>query len=62
MFWILGILFSVGMLFLGGVERLENTFLGYVEFGQAGEKVSLIRMVVLFILGFSVFGFVAYVL
>lgn len=32
------------ILFLGGDDKLENTFLGYLEFGAAGEKAWSIRM------------------
>lgn len=31
------------MIFFRGAERLENTFLGYLEFGPGAEKASYIK-------------------
>ena len=38
------ILFCLWVIFLGGAERLENTLLGYLEFGQLAEKAALIKV------------------
>ena len=43
--YLLGIVFSIWVIFLGGAERLENTILGYFEFGIAGEKSIYIKVV-----------------
>lgn len=44
MFWFLGIVFNIWIIFFGGAERLENTFLGYLEFGFVGEKAVYIKV------------------
>lgn len=62
MYWILGIAFNVWILFMGGAERIENTFAGYFEYGLAGEKASYIKFIAWVSLGFSVYGFFSYVL
>ena len=43
MFWVIGIAFNIWLIFFGGAERLENSFLGYFEFGVAGEKATYIK-------------------
>jgi len=45
MLYLIGIVFSVWVLFYGGAERLENTVFGYFEFGSAAEKAVLIKVV-----------------
>ncbi len=41
--YVLGIIFAVWVIYLGGAERLENTFLGYLEFGTFAYKTSFIK-------------------
>ncbi len=43
--FLLGIVFSIWVIFFGGAERLENTILGFFEFGIAGEKSIYIKVV-----------------
>jgi hypothetical protein len=35
----------VWIIYLGGAERLENTFIGYLEFGTFVEKANLIKFI-----------------
>ncbi|MAT92334.1 MAG: hypothetical protein CME59_07010 [Halioglobus sp.] len=44
MFWLAGIAFNIWIIFMGGAERLENTFLGYFEYGVAGENAVYIKV------------------
>ncbi|QFT54455.1 hypothetical protein FIU95_07800 [Microbulbifer sp. THAF38] len=57
---LIGIVFFVWVIFFGGASRLENTLVGYFEFGQAGEKAIYIKMVswigLVFSVGFLFFG------
>jgi len=43
--YILTAVFCIWIIFLGGASRLENTILGYFEFGQAAEKVIFIKII-----------------
>ena len=43
MLYLLGIAFCVWVIFFGGAERLEDTLLGYLEFGPAAEKAFYIK-------------------
>lgn len=43
-FYGFSLLVSVWILFLGGDKKIENTVLGYFEFGQLGEKSPYIRL------------------
>lgn len=39
-----GILISIWLIFFEGAERIENTLLGYFEFGFIAEKADYIRV------------------
>jgi len=43
--YLLTAVFCLWILFFGGAGRIENTILGYFEFGQAAEKVIFIKIV-----------------
>ena len=43
--YLLEVIFLLWVIFLGGADRLENTILGYLEFGRASENASVIRAV-----------------
>ena len=45
MLYLIGLVFFAWILFFGGAERLENSFLGYFEFGVAGDKTVFIKAV-----------------
>lgn len=42
--YLVSMFFCIWVIFLGGAERLENTLLGYLEFGNAAEKVTYIKV------------------
>ena len=41
---VISILFCVWIIFIGGAERLENSLMGYIEFGIFGEKAVFIKV------------------
>jgi len=41
---LLGIAFCLWVIFLGGAEKLENTFVGYLEYGVFADSASMIRL------------------
>ena len=43
LYYLIGIAFFVWVIFFGGAEKLENTLLGYLEFGPGAEKATYIR-------------------
>jgi len=43
MFWACCVAFNIWLIFLGGAERLQHTWLGSFEFGQLSESVTLIK-------------------
>ena len=42
--WLL-IATCVWVIFLGGAEKLEDTFLGYFEFGESGSRAGYIKAI-----------------
>jgi len=42
--YITGLAFFIWVLFFGGAQRLENSVIGYLEFGPAGEMAVYIRL------------------
>ncbi|MBL7250766.1 hypothetical protein [Alloalcanivorax marinus] len=45
MLYLIGLVFFAWVLFFGGAGRLENTVLGYFDFGLAGEETVFIKAV-----------------
>ncbi len=43
LFYFANIAFCIWVIFFGGAEELENTIVGYFEFGLVAGKASLIR-------------------
>ncbi len=42
-FYILGILFNLWIIFLGGAEKIQDTLVGYFEFGIFADNPNCIR-------------------
>jgi len=42
-FYIICVTISLWLIFFGGAERIQNTLLGYFEFGPAAENTIYIR-------------------
>jgi hypothetical protein len=40
----IGIAFCLWVIFFGGAEKLENTFVGYLEYGVFADSASMIRL------------------
>jgi len=51
---ILSILFNLWIIFLGGAEKVQNTLIGYFEFGIFAENSNYIRVLAWFGLAASV--------
>lgn len=48
MFYLIGIVFSLWIIFWGGAKVLENTAIAYFESGPLGEKASYIKVMAWF--------------
>ena len=56
MYELLYVPFFIWIVFLGGAEKIENTRLGYFEFGRVGERAQYIKAAAWAGLVFTIFA------